>query len=144
MEEMLLTRSELARRWKVSIDTLKRRERAKILRPGRLQRQENEKRCDDQHAHVGRPHHFDAAVRGAPVSQPPQMRRHQRCQNKKCRAIHPCVRPRQIQPPMDFIEMHAETREHGQLDGAQAGQEHQDASRNVPGNRQTASAACRG
>ena len=36
MEEMLLTRSELARRWKVSIETLKRRERAKILRPVRL------------------------------------------------------------------------------------------------------------
>jgi hypothetical protein len=36
MEEMLLTRTELARRWKVSIETLKRRERAKILRPVRL------------------------------------------------------------------------------------------------------------
>jgi hypothetical protein len=36
MEEMLLTRSELARRWKVSIETLKRRERARILRPVRL------------------------------------------------------------------------------------------------------------
>jgi hypothetical protein len=32
----LLTRVELARRWKVSIETLKRRERAKILRPVRL------------------------------------------------------------------------------------------------------------
>jgi hypothetical protein len=37
MEETLLTRSELARRWKVSIETLKRRERAKILRPVRLE-----------------------------------------------------------------------------------------------------------
>lgn len=36
MEEALLTRAELARRWKVSIQTLKRRERAKILRPVRL------------------------------------------------------------------------------------------------------------
>jgi hypothetical protein len=36
MEETLLTRSELAKRWKVSIETLKRRERAKILRPVRL------------------------------------------------------------------------------------------------------------
>jgi hypothetical protein len=36
MEETLLTRSELAQRWKVSIETLKRRERAKILRPVRL------------------------------------------------------------------------------------------------------------
>lgn len=36
MEETLLTRAELARRWKVSIQTLKRRERAKILRPVRL------------------------------------------------------------------------------------------------------------
>jgi hypothetical protein len=36
MEETLLTRSELARRWKVSIETLKRRERARILRPIRL------------------------------------------------------------------------------------------------------------
>ena len=36
MEETLLTRSELARRWKVSIETLKRRERARILRPVRL------------------------------------------------------------------------------------------------------------
>ena len=32
----LLTRRELARRWKVSIETLKRRERTKILRPMRL------------------------------------------------------------------------------------------------------------
>ena len=37
MEETLLTRSELARRWKVSVETLKRRERAKILRPVRLE-----------------------------------------------------------------------------------------------------------
>jgi hypothetical protein len=36
MEEILLTRAELARRWKVSIGTLKRRERAKILSPVRL------------------------------------------------------------------------------------------------------------
>jgi hypothetical protein len=36
MDDKLLTRLELARRWKVSIDTLKRRERAKILRPVRL------------------------------------------------------------------------------------------------------------
>jgi hypothetical protein len=36
MEETLLTRSELARRWKVSIETLKRRERARILRTVRL------------------------------------------------------------------------------------------------------------
>jgi hypothetical protein len=36
MEETLLTRRELARRWKVSIETLKRRERARILRPVRL------------------------------------------------------------------------------------------------------------
>jgi hypothetical protein len=36
MEDKLLTRLELARRWKVSIVTLKRRERAKILRPVRL------------------------------------------------------------------------------------------------------------
>jgi hypothetical protein len=32
-EDSLLTSSELARRWKVSIETLKRRERTKILRP---------------------------------------------------------------------------------------------------------------
>ena len=32
LDEKLLTRLELARRWKVSIETLKRRERAKILR----------------------------------------------------------------------------------------------------------------
>ena len=37
MDETLLTRSELAKRWKVSIETLKRRERAKILRPVRLE-----------------------------------------------------------------------------------------------------------
>jgi hypothetical protein len=35
-EVSLLTRRELARRWKVSIETLKRRERTKILRPMRL------------------------------------------------------------------------------------------------------------
>jgi hypothetical protein len=35
MDDGLLTRLELARRWKVSIETLKRRERAKI-RPVRL------------------------------------------------------------------------------------------------------------
>ena len=35
-EDSLLTRRELARRWKVSIETLKCRERAKILRPMRL------------------------------------------------------------------------------------------------------------
>jgi hypothetical protein len=34
--EMLLTRRELADRWKVSIETVKRRERAKMLRPMRL------------------------------------------------------------------------------------------------------------
>jgi hypothetical protein len=36
MDDKLLTRIELARRWKVSIETLKRRERARILRPVRL------------------------------------------------------------------------------------------------------------
>jgi hypothetical protein len=36
MDDGLLTRLELAQRWKVSIETLKRRERAKILRPVRL------------------------------------------------------------------------------------------------------------
>jgi hypothetical protein len=36
MDETLLTRSELAKRWKISIETLKRRERARILRPVRL------------------------------------------------------------------------------------------------------------
>jgi hypothetical protein len=35
-EDSLLTRRELTRRWKVSIETLKRRERTKILRPMRL------------------------------------------------------------------------------------------------------------
>jgi hypothetical protein len=35
-EDSLLTRRELANRWKVSIETLKRRERASILRPIRL------------------------------------------------------------------------------------------------------------
>ena len=37
MEETLLTRGELAKRWKVSIETVKRRERAKVLRPVRLE-----------------------------------------------------------------------------------------------------------
>ena len=32
----LLTRLDLARRWKVSMETIKRRERARILRPIRL------------------------------------------------------------------------------------------------------------
>jgi hypothetical protein len=36
MDDKLLTRLELARRWKVSIETIKRRERAKVLRPVRL------------------------------------------------------------------------------------------------------------
>jgi hypothetical protein len=36
MDDKLLTRVELPRRWKVSIETLKRRERTKILRPVRL------------------------------------------------------------------------------------------------------------
>jgi hypothetical protein len=36
IDDKLLTRLELARRWKVSIETLKRREHAKILRPVRL------------------------------------------------------------------------------------------------------------
>ena len=36
MDDKLLTRLELARRWKVSIGTLKRRERTKILYPVRL------------------------------------------------------------------------------------------------------------
>ena len=35
-EDSLLTRRELANRWKVSVETLKRRERASILRPIRL------------------------------------------------------------------------------------------------------------
>jgi len=35
-EDTLLTRRDLAARWKVSIQTLKRRERAGILRPVRL------------------------------------------------------------------------------------------------------------
>jgi hypothetical protein len=34
--ETLLTRREIAARWKVSIETVKRRERARILRPMRL------------------------------------------------------------------------------------------------------------
>ena len=36
MDDKLLTRFDLARRWNVSIDTLIRRERTKILRPIRL------------------------------------------------------------------------------------------------------------
>jgi hypothetical protein len=36
-EDTLLTRRELADRWRVSIETLKRRERTKILRPVRLE-----------------------------------------------------------------------------------------------------------
>ena len=36
MDDKLLTRLELARRWKVSVGTLKRRERARLLRPVRL------------------------------------------------------------------------------------------------------------
>ena len=36
MDDELLTRLELARRWKVSIETLKRRERTKVLQPVRL------------------------------------------------------------------------------------------------------------
>jgi hypothetical protein len=35
-DDPLLTRRELANRWKVSVETLKRRDRAKILRPIRL------------------------------------------------------------------------------------------------------------
>ena len=37
MKESLLTRRELADRWKVSIETIKRRERARVLRPLRLE-----------------------------------------------------------------------------------------------------------
>jgi hypothetical protein len=37
MDDRLLTRLELAQRWRVSIETLKRRERARILRPVRLE-----------------------------------------------------------------------------------------------------------
>ena len=37
MEDSLLTRRELADRWKVSIETIKRRERARVLRPLRLE-----------------------------------------------------------------------------------------------------------
>ena len=37
VEESLLTRRELADRWKVSIGTIKRRERARVLRPLRLE-----------------------------------------------------------------------------------------------------------
>ncbi len=33
---ILVSRAELARRWRVSVETLKRRERARILRPIRL------------------------------------------------------------------------------------------------------------
>jgi hypothetical protein len=36
MEDTLLTRRELAARWKVSVETVKRRERASKLRPVRL------------------------------------------------------------------------------------------------------------
>jgi hypothetical protein len=36
MDDKLLTRLDLARRWNVSVDTLKRRERTRILRPIRL------------------------------------------------------------------------------------------------------------
>ena len=36
MDDELLTRLELARRWKVSIETLKRRERTEVLQPVRL------------------------------------------------------------------------------------------------------------
>jgi hypothetical protein len=36
MDDRLLTRLELARRWRVSIETIKRRERTRILRPVRL------------------------------------------------------------------------------------------------------------
>lgn len=36
VEDQLLTRLELAQRWKVSIETLKRRERSKILHPVKL------------------------------------------------------------------------------------------------------------
>jgi hypothetical protein len=35
-DHILLSRAELARRWRVSVETLKRRERARILRPIRL------------------------------------------------------------------------------------------------------------
>ena len=37
MQDSLLTRRELADRWKVSIETIKRRERARVLRPLRLE-----------------------------------------------------------------------------------------------------------
>jgi len=37
MEDSLLTRRELADRWKVSIETIKSRERARVLRPLRLE-----------------------------------------------------------------------------------------------------------
>jgi hypothetical protein len=36
-EDKLLTRREVAARWKVSIETVKRREHARILRPVRLE-----------------------------------------------------------------------------------------------------------
>ena len=36
-EDKLLTRREVAARWKVSIETVKRREQARILRPLRLE-----------------------------------------------------------------------------------------------------------
>ena len=35
-DHALVSRAELARRWRVSVDTLKRRERVRILRPIRL------------------------------------------------------------------------------------------------------------
>ena len=35
-DHILVSRAELARRWRVSVETLKRRERARILRPIRL------------------------------------------------------------------------------------------------------------
>jgi hypothetical protein len=35
-KDSLLTRHEVARRWNVSLETLKRRQRAKVLRPMRL------------------------------------------------------------------------------------------------------------
>jgi hypothetical protein len=36
-EDKLLTRREVAARWKVSVETVKRREQARILRPVRLE-----------------------------------------------------------------------------------------------------------
>ena len=49
IDDRLLTRSELARRWKVSIETLKRRERAKILRPVKLTRQSSKNALSELH-----------------------------------------------------------------------------------------------